>query len=125
MRILFSLVSFLFTLMGCHPRPGVATTMTFSSVDGIGINSTKARIGVDDARFECLQSATGHCHFVVFVSDCKQPAANVGTAGCSTRVVERFILDTGGVREMKGLPTGVRHCLGHDAMPVAPECGKG
>jgi hypothetical protein len=118
MRILISLISFLFTLAGCNPQPGV-TTMTFSSVDGVGVNSTKARIGAGDARFECLKSATGSCHYVVFVSDCKEDTAK---GGCTTRVIERFTLPAGERRDLSGLPSGSRHCLSHQAMPVAPDC---
>ena len=69
MRILVSLISFLFTLAGCDPQPGI-TTMTFSSVDGVKINSTKSRISNGDARFECLKSVTGSCHYLVYVETC-------------------------------------------------------
>ena len=121
MRILMSLVSFLFTLAGCNPQPGI-TTMTFSSVNGVGVNSTKARIGDGNAQFECLQSATGSCHYVLFVSDCEK---GLDQNRCSTRVVERFTLSAGGNREFSNLPAGIRHCLSHESMPVAPDCSKG
>ncbi|HEY5970666.1 MAG TPA: hypothetical protein VIT22_01625 [Pseudoxanthomonas sp.] len=125
MRILISLVSFLLTLVGFNPQAGT-TTLTFSSVDGVGVNSSKARIADGNARFECLQSASGSCHYVVFTSACAQvdKRANYVDA-CSTRVVETFTLAAGDVRELTGLPVGVKHCLDHDTMPVAPDCAKG
>ena len=125
MRILISLVSFLLTLAGCNPHAGT-TTVTFSSTDGVGINSTKARVADGDARFECLQSASGSCHYVVYTSTCEPAGGQEGAvAACSTRVVESFTLAAGQVRELTGLPAGIKHCLGHDAMPVAPDCAKG
>ena len=122
MRFLISLFSFLCTLLGWHPQPGT-TTLTFSSVDGVGIHSTKARVSAGNARFECLRSATGVCHYVVFVSDCSK--AKGVHAACDTTVVERFSLASGDTRELKALPVGARHCLSHDAMPTAPDCSKG
>lgn len=125
MRILISLISFLLTLVGFNPQAGT-TTLTFSSIDGVGINSTKARIADGNARFECLQSASGSCHYVVFTSACERADERADFVDtCSTRVVETFTLAAGNVRELTGLPAGVKHCLGHDAMPVAPDCEKG
>ena len=123
MRILISLVSFLLTLVGCNPQAGI-TTMTFSSVNGVGVNSTKVRVGAGDARFECLQSATGSCHYVVFVNHCNEgdPKAGEGAGACETKVIERFTLPAGESREFTHLPAGIRHCLSHEAMPVAPDC---
>ena len=125
MRILISLVSFLLTLAGFNPQAGT-TTLTFSSIDGVGINSSKARIADGDARFECLKSASGSCHYVVFTSTCEQVDKRANSVDtCSTRVVEAFTLAAGDVRELAGLPVGVKHCLDHDAMPIAPDCAKG
>jgi hypothetical protein len=125
MRILISLVSFLLTLAGCNPLAGT-TTVTFSSVDGVGINSTKARIADGNARFECLQSASGSCHYVVFTSICEPSRSQADAVDtCATRVVETFTLTAGDVRELTGLPAGIKHCLGYDAVPVAPDCARG
>jgi hypothetical protein len=124
MRILVSLISFLFTLVGCNPQPGI-TTMTFSSVDGVGINSTKSRISDGEARFECLKSATGNCHYLVFVDTCAATEAAAADAACTPRVLQRFTLAAGKVKELHDLPAGVRHCLDHEAMPTVPVSGKG
>lgn len=124
MRILVSLISFLFTLAGCDPQPGT-TTMTFASVDGVEINSTKSRINDDgEARFECLKSATGRCHYLVFVETCAAAKASAADTACTTRVLEQFTLVAGKVKELHGLPAGVRHCLDHEAMPKTAECSK-
>lgn len=149
MRLLVSLVSFLLTLIGCNPQSGV-TTVSIASVDGVGVNSTKSRISQDHARFECLKSVSGQCHYVVYVSSCTVAAtprdtadAAAGNAGgtagiagttastaasdasdCATRTLQQFTLAAGQVRELEDMPVDVRHCVDHDAMPVAPGCGR-
>ena len=155
MRLLVSLVSFLLTLIGCNPQSGV-TTVSIASVDGVGVNSTKSRISQDHARFECLKSVSGQCHYVVYVSSCTGAAmprdaadAGAGNAGssagpagatagtaasasatasdasdCATRTLQQFTLAAGQVRELDDMPVDVRHCVDHDAMPVAPGCGR-
>ncbi len=119
MRLLISLVSFLLTLVGCHPQDGV-TTLTLSSIDGVKIDAAKSRIAEGRARFECLKSASGRCHYAVFLSDCAQSDAAVGA--CATTPLRQFTLAEGQIRELSGLPAGVRHCLSHEGMPVAPDC---
>lgn len=153
MRLLVSLVSFLLTLIGCNPQSGV-TTVSIASVDGVGVNSTKSRISQDHARFECLKSVSGQCHYVVYVSSCAVDAARtdvtvsadagsagvgigVGRAGhagstgdapeatpCATRTLQQFTLAAGQVRELDDMPADMRHCVDHEAMPVAPGCGR-
>ncbi|MHC9085723.1 hypothetical protein ACYX7E_11935 [Luteimonas sp. RIT-PG2_3] len=149
MRLLVSLVSFLLTLIGCNPQSGV-TTVSIASVDGVGVNSTKSRITQDHARFECLKSVSGQCHYVVYVSSCTGGAmprdtddadaenagnsadatdmtvsANAsGASDCATRTLQQFTLAAGQVRELDDMPVDVRHCVDHDAMPVAPGCGR-
>ena len=123
MRILVSLVSFLFTLAGCDPQPGI-TTMTFSSVDGVKINSTKSWISNGDARFECLKSASGNCHYLVYVETCATAKISAADKACTTRVLERFTLAAGKMKELHDLPAGVRHCVDHEVVPAAPGCSK-
>lgn len=138
MRLLVSLVSFLLTLIGCNPQSGV-TTVSIASVDGVGVNSTKSRISQDHARFECLKSVSGQCHYVVYVSSCAVDAArtevtvsaDAGSAGdapeaasCATRTLQQFTLAAGQVRELDDMPADMRHCVDHEAMPVAPGCGR-
>ena len=123
MRILVSLVSFLFTLAGCDPQPGI-TTMTFTSLDGVEINSTKSRISGSAARFECLKSASGNCHYLVYVETCATAKISAADKACTTRVLERFTLAAGKMKELHDLPAGVRHCVDHEVVPAAPGCSK-
>jgi hypothetical protein len=123
MRLLISLVSFVLTLIGCDPTPGV-TTLSVSSVDGVGINSTKTTIADGKARFECLHSASGRCHYLVFVRDCGAPRAD-GQGDCTARTLRRFHLEAGRHVQLDDLPAGADFCVDHDALPVAPACRAG
>lgn len=122
MRILISLVSFLLTLVGCNEQPGT-TTLTLSSVHGVGINSSKDRIDGSNARFECLKSASGQCNYVVFTRRCTQTDSVTET--CTTRVLEQFSLLAGKVREFDDLPAGATHCIDNAVKPVASACRQG
>jgi len=122
MRFLISLFSFVCALLGFDPQPGTVT-MTFSPVDGISLHQGKFLASNGNTRFECLSSATGKCNYVVYVSECD--TSDPKHAACTTKVVETFSLARGDAREFKSLPAGAKHCLSHDAMPVAPDCSKG
>ena len=122
MRFLISLYSFVCTLLGFDPQPGTVT-MTFSPVDGIDLHQAKVLASNGNTRFECVDSATGKCNYVVYVNQCN--ASEPKVAECATKTLEQFTLTSGDAREFKTLPSGARHCLSHHAMPVASECGKG
>lgn len=125
MQLLISFLTFMLTLVGLDPQPGV-TTLSVSSVDGVQVNSTKAVVNGGDARFECLRSASGRCHYVVFAGECRTPSMAVTVAGaCAGTVVETFVLRAGESRELHSMPGKVRYCMDHEAMPSGPGCMQG
>ena len=75
------------------------------------------RLWKDRAEFRCVASTGGTCHVVVFASDCPG-------AACTTRVLGELTLPAGTSRRLTGLPRGFKHCVAHDAKPVAPTCLK-
>ncbi len=125
MQMLMSLFTFLLALLGLAPQPGI-TTLSVSSVDGVQVNSTKAVVNGGDARFECLRSASGRCHYVVFAGECR-PSSNPVTVeeACAGVVVERFVLLAGETRQLRAMPGKVRFCMDHDAIPAGPGCMQG
>ena len=123
MRLLISLVSFALSLIGCDPPAGVAT-LSVSSVDGLEINFTKTTLAEGSARFECLYSAGGRCHYLVFVRDCAAPRAEA-EADCPVRTLRRFHLDAGAHLQLDDLPPGAAFCVGHGTRPVAADCRAG
>ncbi len=126
MQLLISFLTFLLTLSGWQPQPGI-TTLSVSSVDGVQVNSTKAVVNGGNARFECLRSASGRCHYVVFAGSCGQVASERarGAAACATTHVQQFVLKSGESRQLRGLPGTVRFCMDHQAMPSGPGCIQG
>lgn len=120
MQILISFLTFLLTLVGLDPQPGT-TTLSVSSVDGVQVNSTKSVVNGGDARFECLRSASGRCHYVVFASQCRGVDA-ARQRGCPGVVVERFVLQAGQSREFRSVPGKLSYCMDHHQMPAGPGC---
>jgi len=114
LRKFLSAIYIILSLVGCDIGGRSSTTETARD-DGQTIYSSKTRTWDDHARFECRDSSSGYCHFLVFTSDC--PAAN-----CSTQVVSAFSLLPGQKRDLDTLPRGYRYCLDHIKPPVAPNC---
>ena len=105
-------------LIACH---GSGTTIESSSSDEAGESATWAHIADGVGRFECRKSATGSCHYLLYVQQC---APDAPLAGCSARVIRSFTLAAGQSRDVQALPAQVRLCQDYHAMPVAPDCGR-
>lgn len=114
LRKLLSTAYIILSLVGCDVGGRSITTEAVTD-DGDTIYSSKTRTWDDHARFECRDSSSGYCHFVVFASDCP------GT-DCRTQQVSAFSLAPGEKRELDNLPAGFRYCLDHLKPPVAPNC---
>ena len=117
-RNTLTIVPLLLALIGCR---GPGTTIQSSSSDEDGKSASWAHIAKGAGRFECRKSATGSCHYVLYVQQC---APEAPLAGCSARVIRSFTLAAGQSRDVTGLPPQVRLCQDHHAMPVAPDCAR-
>lgn len=81
---------------------------------------SRTRVGAGTARFECLQSASGECHYVVYRRDCDMaPAAVPRRCGGGSR--EWFTIASGDTRQVEGL-SGFRLCVGPDRDPAHGDC---
>ena len=118
LRNALTALSFLPALIACH---GSGTTIQSTSSDEGGQSASWVHIAKGVGRFECRKSATGNCHYVLYVQQC---APDAPLAGCSARVIRTFTLAAGQSRDVQGLPAKVRMCQDHHAMPVAPDCGR-
>lgn len=109
-------------LAGCKFEAGL-TTVNQLTVEGRAVNATRSTVTGAEGEFECLRSVSGRCHYVLFVDDCAADDAAAGSdRGCGARVVQAFTLSAGERHHMDRLPRGLRHCVDHDAPPVAPDC---
>lgn len=122
----------LLALSGCMFQSGGITTITNTTIDGRDVNATRALIADGHGEFDCVKSATGQCHYVLFLQRCAQDdgassdastASKDGSArGCDTRVVQTFSLSAGKSKLIGDLPAHLKLCVSHDALPVAPGC---
>lgn len=110
-----ALALLLAALGGCDKL--TSTTIVRNLQDETRNDRSWTRTWKDRAEFRCVASTAGRCHVVVFASDCPK-------AGCTTRVLGELTLPVGASRTLTGLPRGFRHCVAHDAKPVAPTCLK-
>lgn len=97
MRNLFAAVYFLLALFGCES--GGTTMITHSISNGVDLLHAKTRIKAGVARFECLASVSGECHYTLLPDKC---AAT--DAPCMEKPIDRFVMKAGESREVVGLP---------------------
>lgn len=113
MTKLLSLVQFLLALSGCS-----LGTQTWShriaGADGSALQSDVV-VGDGAARFRCLESASGACHYTLY------PALRLPLD--APVPLRRFSVARGSERRITGLAGFVPCVAGGDALP-APDCGR-
>ena len=114
MRNLIAAIYFVLSLFGCEG--GGTTTVTRSIVDGAEVMHSKVRVLADVARFECIASASGECHYTLFPRKCASADGD-----CAKRPIDRFTLPRGDRREVVGLPT-FDACVAQDDVARDPDC---
>ena len=108
MRNLIAAIYFLLSLFGCNG--GGTTTITRSVVDGVDVIHSQTRVKAGIARFECIASASGECHYTLFPRRCAS-----GGSDCAAQPIDRFALASGATREVVGLPGFVACVVGDDS----------
>ncbi|WP_242108959.1 hypothetical protein [Luteimonas aquatica] len=128
MRIATLLSLAVLLLAGCKIEAGAVTT-THYSIDGVGVNSTRSRVFDGNGVFDCVQSVSGQCHFVLFTEQCRDRAGNAGAdaarpdhRACTAHVVQAFSLKAGTSKRLDRLPKDLQQCVGHQSAPTAPDC---
>jgi hypothetical protein len=114
MRNLIAAVYFLLALFGCES--GGTTVVSHSVVNGVDIIHARTRIKAGIARFECLASASGECHYTLFPSQC----ASTGD-DCARKPIDRFAMRAGESREIVGLPR-FEPCVAQDDASMNSDC---
>jgi len=95
-----ALCSFVLSLLGVDL--GASTQVHRAVADGIDTLYSRTTVEAGVARFECLRSASGQCHYAVLASGCGD-AAPAAAEQCSTVPVDRFAVATGHSRQIPGL----------------------
>ena len=95
-----ALCCFVLSLLGVDL--GASTRVHRAVADGVDTLYSRTTVEAGVARFECLLSASGECHYAVLASGCAaspHPAA----AECSAAPVDRFAVASGRSRQIPGL----------------------
>lgn len=112
MTKLVALLQFLLALAGCSPG---GTTWTSRVEDGRVALQSKASVQDGVARFECVKSSSGTCHYTLY------PDACGGDAACQLAPLQRFSVASGDSRQLTGM-VGFRPCVRLDDTLPAADC---
>ena len=123
MNKLIALCAFVLSLFGCDG--GGTTFVHRSSVDGNDALYSKAHVQAGVARFECLRSESGQCHYTVYPRDCAQgpvaPGSSAVAGQCPTEPARRFAVTSGDSRQVAGL-RDFSLCVSADGDVRGPDC---
>ena len=112
MTKLVALLQFLLALAGCSPG---STTWTSRVEDGRVALQSKASVQDGVARFECVKSSSGTCHYTLY------PDACGGDAACQLAPLQRFSVASGDSRQLTGM-VGFRPCVRLDDVLPGADC---
>ncbi|MFD0740208.1 hypothetical protein ACFQZQ_13065 [Lysobacter koreensis] len=115
---LIALCYFVLSLFGCDV--GGSSFVNRTIVDGSDVLYSRASSQAGVARFDCLRSASGQCHYTVFAPNCA-PASGPRNRACRSEAVERFAIAKGDTRLVPGLHRfGL--CVSTDDTSPGPDC---
>lgn len=117
---LSALFFYVLSLFGCDV--GRDTFVDRISIDGAQSLYSKATVEAGVARFECLRSVSGQCHYTVFPRECDAatPSAK-DKVDCTSRPIEQFAVANGDSRQIAGL-RDFRLCVSDGRAAPAPGC---
>lgn len=111
MSKLIALFQFLLALAGF---PSGGTTWTSQVHDNGQVLSSRAHAQDGVARFDCIDSSSGRCHYTLYPERC-------AGAGCDLPPLRSFDVARGESRQFAGLP-GFRLCVDADGANLGPDC---
>ncbi|MGN7920111.1 hypothetical protein [Lysobacter antibioticus] len=126
MRNFTALLYYLFALLGCDI--GATTIVHRASADGIDIIDSEVRVTDRIAKFECLASRSGQCHYTLFHEECATAAATgaarqpAGETRCASQPFERFAMAAGSDKEVIGLEPGFKLCVSAEDLAMNADC---
>jgi len=125
MRNFMALLYYLFALLGCDI--GGTTIVHRADAGGVDIIDSEVRVTDRIAKFECLASRSGQCHYALFHDDCASAAktaaaSNANADTCANRPFERFAMVAGTDKEVIGLEPGFKLCVSAEDQAVNADC---
>lgn len=91
---------------GCEKSS--TTSITRTQANGVDTLYSKGTVVEGQARFQCIASRSGQCHYVVLDPACSTDAA------CARPPLRRFAVAVGKTEAMRDLPKGFRQCVSQD-----------
>ena len=124
MTKLSALLQFLFALCGCSL--GGTNFSDRVSVDGTDLLYSRAHVQDGVARFACVASSSGRCHYTLFADNamdtCNAGIDQTGTSRtCPPAPLQRFAVDAGDSRQMTALPA-FKLCVSVDDEAQGMDC---
>ncbi len=122
MHFLIVILYFLLALFGWDGW-GAHTIATHAFDHGTEVLYSETSITPVLARFSCIASATGACHYRLFSAHCAQSVRPASTPTCQQAPFHKLIVATGKRAELVGLPANFTFCVKQNASPPDVPCG--
>lgn len=119
MNRLIALMYFVLSLIGLDP--GGSSFEHRASENGAEVLLSRAHVEAGVARFDCVHSASGQCHYLVLPRDCDSAADANAVEACAQAPIARFTLANGESHQVPGLQQ-FRLCVGPDRDPSGQAC---
>ena len=121
MNKLIALCCYVLSLYGCDL--GGSTFIQREQSGGIDRLYSRVVANPGVARFECIDSASGRCHYTLYDASCEAAptALPVQRPACRREPLQRFALDAGNEKHVAALPE-FRPCVRGDAKVPGPDC---
>ncbi|GGK10864.1 hypothetical protein [Luteimonas terricola] len=119
MNKLLALCYFVLSLFGFNG--GGATFVHRVSADDGDVLHSRTQVQAGVARFECLRSASGQCHYTVYPRSCTPAMVAAQASGCGGVSIQRFVIAGGDSRQVSGLHD-IRLCVSADGGTRGPDC---
>ncbi|MFP7722378.1 hypothetical protein [Lysobacter sp. A3-1-A15] len=121
MNKLIALCCYALSLYGCDL--GGSTFVQREQAGGIDRLHSRVVANPGIARFECIDSASGRCHYTLFDTSCQAAPSALPTQrpACGREPLQRFVLDAGDDKRVAALPA-FRPCVRGDAKVPGPDC---
>lgn len=121
MHFLITAFYLLFALAGFDGW-AARTIATHVSDRGTDVLYSETSITPILARFSCVDSATGRCHYRLFPSECAHQTQPGMLPGCTAGLAHEFVLVRGDSRQLSGLGDDFDFCVSAEALPSDAPC---
>jgi hypothetical protein len=121
MHYLIAAIYFMFALLGWDGF-GARTIATHAFEHGTEVLYSEVSITPVLARFDCVGSASGRCHYRLFPAQCAHPAPAALPSACLPKAVREFVLARGDSTRLTGMPDDFNFCVSSHALPLNTPC---